>query len=209
MILWLADEAAIEKPPRTLRRLMRRGLEIKHCGQFGPHSKYFPYVMADEPTRTLVTADDDVYYPRNWLSKLVAAHRPGEVTAYRARIRSDTSYSTWPMCTTSEPSDRVFATGVSGVAYPPELLSELRRRGDSFLAVCPHADDVWLHFAALASGVNVRQVSNTAANWWPQLGTAAIGLWPENVINHANDDVIGPTRRAWMDVKRTRGSVTG
>ncbi|TGD84239.1 hypothetical protein BayCH28_26020 [Mycolicibacterium sp. CH28] len=198
VILWLADEAAVKKPPRTLRRLVQRGLEIKHCGDFGPHSKYFPYVMASESTRTLVTADDDVYYPRNWLSRLVAAHRAGEVTAYRARIRSDEPYANWPMCTTSEPSDRVFATGVSGVAYPPELLSVLRSRGDAFLAVCPHADDVWLHFAAVASGIPVRQVSNVAANWWPQLGVAAGGLWAENVMHHANDLVIEPTCRAWL-----------
>ena len=48
------------------------------------------------------------------------------------------------MCTTTEASESVFATGVSGVAYPPELLGALRDRGDVFAQVCPRADDYWL-----------------------------------------------------------------
>jgi hypothetical protein len=196
IVLWLDDEDVVQNPPESLRRLMRRGLEIKHCADYGPHKKYFPYVMEKPPTRTLVTADDDMFYPRAWLAKLVAAHRAGEVTAYRARIRTDGSYGTWPMCTTNESSPQVFATGVSGVAYPPQLLTVLREQGDSFLSVCPRADDYWLHFAAAASDTPVRQVSDVAADWWP-LRIAPSGLWIENVKKTANDSVCEPTERAW------------
>lgn len=144
LILWLDDREACLHPPAPLERLQARGLEIRHCRDYGPHKKYFPYVnevLPDEPDRTLVTADDDVYYPPTWLAELLVAHRPGEVTAFRARVRSDGPYRTWPMCTTTEASETVFATGVSGVAYPPELLGVLRDRGDAFAHVCPRADD--------------------------------------------------------------------
>jgi hypothetical protein len=139
-----------------------------------------------------------MYYPRGWLTDLVAAHRDGEVTAYRARLRTDEPYASWPMCTTDEPSDRVFAIGSCGVAYPPRLLSVLRARGDEFMQVCPRADDFWLHFAAVASGVPVRQIACLPAAWWPQLRLAGTGLWPENLKQGGNDAIAVATARAWL-----------
>src|SRR5689334_21700643 len=47
VVLWHEDESVIRKPPRELRRLMKRGLIIKHCLDYGPHTKYFPYVMEE------------------------------------------------------------------------------------------------------------------------------------------------------------------
>ncbi|BBY80086.1 hypothetical protein MPUL_12440 [Mycolicibacterium pulveris] len=198
IILWIEDPSIVANPPAPLRRLRRRGLEIKQCDDFGPHKKYYPYLLEGEPTRTLVTADDDMYYPRRWLENLLAAHRDGEVTAYRARLRTDGPYASWPACTTDKPSDRVFATGVSGVAYPSSLLSALRARGDSFMDICPRADDFWLHFAALATGLTIRQVANFPADWWPQLRLAGTGLWPENLKEGGNDAIAAQTARAWL-----------
>ena len=198
LILWLDDAATVANPPASLQRLQVRGLEIRHCPDYGPHKKYFPYVneiLPEEPTRTLVTADDDVYYPTEWLAELLAAHRPGEVTAFRARVRSDGAYRSWPMCTTTEPSEKVFATGVSGVAYCPRLLHTLRARGDEFTTVCPRADDYWLHYAAVATGIPIRQVRDVPANWWEMVMKASRGLWDGD--GSANDAVASQARRAW------------
>lgn len=199
LILWLEDEATVAKPPVKLRRLMRRGLEIKHCEDFGPHKKYYPYVLESVLDRPLVTADDDMIYPPNWLSKLVAAHHEGQVTAYRARIRLDGPYATWPLCTTDQASDRVFATGVSGVAYPPEVLKALRLRGDDFTRICPNADDFWLHFAAQSAGVPVRQVDCLPSDWWPQIRLTGSGLWSANLTRGQNDAISVATAAAWAD----------
>lgn len=199
MILWLDDMAACANPPATLLRLCARGLELRFCRDYGPHKKYYPYVcevFPDEPERTLVTADDDVFYPRTWLEELLRAHRQDEVTAFRARVRTDAPYRSWPTCTTTEPSERVFATGVSGVAYPPRLLATLRQRGDQFLEICPRADDFWLHYAAVASGVPIRQVREAPALWWAVPRTAGSGLW--DGVGSANDAIAECTRRAWL-----------
>ncbi|BBX82533.1 hypothetical protein MAUB_04060 [Mycolicibacterium aubagnense] len=199
LILWLDDDTVVNDPPAPLRRLLARGLEIRHCRDYGPHKKYFPYVnevLHDESERVLVTADDDVYYPATWLAELLEAHRPGEVTAFRARIRSAAPYSAWPLCTTTEASETVFATGVSGVAYPPELLCTLRDRGDKFAAVCPLADDYWLHYAAVATGTPIRQVRDAAAYWWPRVTVSNGGLWDSR--GTANDAISEQTRRAWL-----------
>lgn len=202
IILWLDDPAVLADLPGSLRRLCARGLEVRACHDYGPHKKYFPYVCEiypDEPGRTLVTADDDVFYPPNWLDELLAAHRPDEVTAFRARIRSDGPYRTWPVCTTTEPSEQVFATGVSGVAYPPRLLEVLRNRGDQFTDICPRADDFWLHFAAVATGVPIRQVRDAPALWWAMLVRSHRGLW--DGTGTANDAIAAQTEQAWLDEK--------
>jgi hypothetical protein len=199
VILWLDDTNTVSDPPATLRRLQTRGLELRHCHDYGPHKKYYPYVselFPDEPNRPLVTADDDVYYPSTWLEELLAAHRPDEVTAFRARIRLDGPYGSWPMCTTTEAVDRVFATGVSGVAYPPRLLQTLRDRGTEFTRICPRADDYWLHFAAGAVGIPIRQVRSAAADWWPMPVASNRGLWDGD--GRANDAIVEQTRRAWL-----------
>lgn len=197
LILWLDDEAAVLNPPPHLKRLVKRGLEIRPCADFGPHKKYFPYLLDGQPSRTLVTADDDVYYPKSWLKDLLDQHRGGEVTAYRARIREDAPYAIWRMCDNDQASERVFATGVSGVAYPPILLEILRSRGDEFMRVCPKADDFWLHFAAVGSGVPIRQVGSRPADWWPHLRSGGTALWHRN-LSQGNDEIAARTATAWL-----------
>lgn len=200
VILWLDDEEVVANPSDPLQRLQERGLEIRHCRDYGPHKKYFPYVsevLDAQPDVPLVTADDDVIYPVTWLSELMTAHHDEHVTAFRARIRTAAPYRTWPLCETTAPSERVFATGVSGVAYPVKVLAALRDRGDRFMSVCPRADDFWLHYAALATGTPVRQVRCEAAEWWSNLSMLASGLCRQNIT--ANDRISSAARYAWLD----------
>jgi hypothetical protein len=198
VILWHEDEAVLRNPPRSLRRLMKRGLKIKNCADYGPHKKYFPYVMEANLERPLVTADDDVLYPRRWLAGLVAAYRPDVVVAYRAYTMSNERYILWPPCTSTIPSMNLLPTGVSGVLYPPKVLKALRVRGADFMRVCPHADDFWLHYAAVASGVLTRQVSDSAATWWP-IRPREPGLMQNNRMEGGNDSISEAARKAWLE----------
>lgn len=199
IILWLDDVAALADPPGSLKRLQARGLEIRGCPDYGPHKKYFPYlndILPEHPGRTLVTADDDVYYPATWLQELLAAHRPDQVTAFRARIRNEGPYVEWALCDETTPSDTVFATGTSGVAYSQPVLEMLKKRGDEFIEICPRADDFWLHYATVASGLKVRQVRNTAALWW-STSLSKEGLW--DGTGKANDSIAIRAREAWLN----------
>ena len=68
LILWIDDEVLLNNPPATIRRLAKRGLEVKPCKNYGPHKKYYPYVESEQTfSAPLVTADDDVLYPQYWL----------------------------------------------------------------------------------------------------------------------------------------------
>lgn len=156
--------------PTTLQRLQKRGLDIVFCDDVGPHTKYFPYLLSkvnfDVP---LVTADDDIMYPLHWLKRLAEAWatNPDLVNCYRARkiICKEAKlapYNQWPLCRNSIGSTTNFATGVSGVIYPPLLLKALKQAGDEFKYCCPTNDDVWLHIIAIRSGFKVRQLDPVA-----------------------------------------------
>lgn len=195
VILWHEDRAVVDHPPPALRRLQRRGLEIRHCTDYGPHKKYFPYVLECDLKRPLATADDDALYPRGWLAGLLAAYSPDHVAAYRAHRISGQPYRNWLPCTDTTPSRDILATGVSGIIYPPTVLAALRRRGSEFMSICPRADDFWLHYATVASGALIRQVSAEAATWWPAQPRQR-GLWCSNQFD--NDRIMKPTRDAWL-----------
>ncbi len=69
LVLWLGSEDFAAHLPKTLQRLVARGLEVRQSEDLGPHTKYWPLV-AEGPGGDFVTADDDVYYPRGWLAEL-------------------------------------------------------------------------------------------------------------------------------------------
>jgi hypothetical protein len=166
LILWIDEEVLIRNLPAPIRRLSKRGLEIKSCLNYGPHKKYYPYVQSQEAfSAPLVTADDDILYPRYWLKKLIEANReyPDTVNCYMARVvdvdkGGIRKYAGHKLCSSTRSSFRNLAIGAMGVIYPPSLLMVLKRAGTAFEAYCPRADDIWLHVQALRSGYKVRQI---------------------------------------------------
>ena len=204
LILWLDDEAAFRNRPDSLRRLEARGLEVKLAGGYGPHTKYYPYLESqtalDAP---LVTADDDTLYPAGWLKGLADAFvkYPTLVSCCRAhKILLEgpgfAPYVTWERCSSKAPSILNFATGVSGVIYPPALQRQLKAAGLDFVALCPKADDVWLHLQALRGGFQVRQVKSWEQSFPTLPGTQGTGLIQGNVHGSQNDVQIRRTYTA-------------
>lgn len=196
LILWLDDVVLYADLPTPLLRLKRRGLEIKFCKNYGPHKKYYPYVESQKTfTAPLVTADDDVIYPRNWLAGLLSAHDkfPQCVNCYRARVMtlkagSISPYREWPLCESTEASYRTVATGVSGVIYPGMLLEDLKSAGTAFEARCPRADDLWLHVQAIRSGFQIRQIKTKPIHFPMIPGTQQTSLYAENCAQDAGND---------------------
>lgn len=198
MILWLDEPLRYTDRPAALRRLEARGLEIRLTEDWGPHKKYFPALaVALENDLALATADDDTLYPRSWLGKLAATAQraPGEILCYRANLVTIDGdrmvpYATWPRCRDTVPSVARFATGVSGVWYPPAMLSALQDRGTEFVRHAPRADDIWLHWVALRSGIRVRQVAPVPRHFPYIPGTQTQTLVQENVDGGGNDRLL-------------------
>lgn len=214
IVLWL--DAPVRLPWR-LRRLRQRGLEIRRVPPgWGVHTKYWPFLLEEDLSGPLVTADDDIVYPPHWLDDLVRMHRrfPNDVIAHRAHhvaMRSPESfvpYSDWPKCLTDQPAYSHFATSVSGQLLPSALQVALRSEGDRFLELAPTADDVWINRCAVKHGFPTRQVVATPLHWWFIPGSQTSGLNAVNVFGGANDRQMelahdSTTReRLWSDAIR-------
>lgn len=179
LLLWLDEPELLQHPPSMLRRLQRRGVEILRTDDYGPHKKYYPYVASQRSfDAPLVTADDDVLYPRDWLAELVAAHgrQPDAVQCYRARVMVLSGdrfapYATWSDCCSTAASHRHFSVGLAGVLFPQAVLGELQRQGDAFRATCPRTDDIWLNLHAQRVDAKVRQVLETPRHFLLLPGT--------------------------------------
>ena len=215
LILWLAHEDLDRRLPHTLRALQRRGLEIRGCDDLGAHKKYYPYAAsAPRDDLPLVTADDDVLYPRRWLETLLLRSRqyPQSTIGYRGELLrflpdgSVAPYRTWALATTSKPDHRLVLTGVGGVLYPPAVVAEAARYGIQFLDECPRGDDLWLHRATLRSGFVPRQVFDDAVHHAAVPGSQRTALMATNVPG-GNDEQIRRTYRA-ADLERLRGLET-
>ncbi|WP_194420375.1 glycosyltransferase [Microbacterium abyssi] len=199
VILWLDDEPALLSPPPGLRRLINRGLELRRTEDLGPHKKYFPALetaLTDQVQR-LVTADDDVLYPRWWLTHLMAAAAadPTSIVAYRARqIRLSEDgfepWTTWPLCTSDKPSFLHFGIGEAGVAYPRAVLRALHGRGAGFLVTAPRVDDIWLNSTAIAAGAETRQVFRKPFQPLALPGTQNVALAHSNIAGGGNDEAL-------------------
>lgn len=201
LILWIDEGTVIENLPPALLRLRDRGLEIRPTPDIGPYKKIIPALAEslrpDGGRMPVVTADDDVLYPRNWLQRLLAraATEPGLVHCYRARevvVDGDAlaPYANWPVCVSDAPGFDRIATGVSGVYYPPALLDALAAAGDGFTAKAPRADDLWAHHTAVVAGLRVRQLSRMPRHFPEIPGTRQNSLYSSNLRRGANDPQI-------------------
>lgn len=217
MILWLDDPRLLDNEPAGLRRLRRRGVEVRLSGNYGPHTKYYSYVSTPElEGYPLVTADDDIIYPSDWLQVLLDANLAHPemihghwVSTIGVNNGSITQYQAWERRRDTTPAFNNFALGVSGVIYPPAMLRELRHRGTLFMDVCPGADDIWLHWVALRAGIPVRQVDSTPRHFPMIPGSQHTPLNELNVDQHRNDHWIrGLYSNADIDVLAAAGKAT-
>lgn len=201
--LWVDPGTDRDALSRLLMRLESRGLKIEESpNNFGPHTKYFPHVLASlGRSSRFVTADDDILYPRYWLQRLVESSdaRPDVIHGHRVhRVSTNSSgrlcpYNEWRPAKDVEARFDNFATGVSGVIYPPAMSKVLRDAGDGFLAICKNADDVWLHACALSAGIRIAQVGHKPKVFPEILRSQGMALHRSNTAQGLNDPQIAAT----------------
>jgi hypothetical protein len=195
LILWL-DDPALAELPTSLRRLERRGLEVRRVDPgLRVHTKWWPYVQGIEAHRVpMVTSDDDQLYPPHWLTRLheVAQAHPAAVVAHRAHrvalgAEGLAPYTSWEPVRSTSPGFGNFGTSVSGQLFPAALLDRLREAGMRFLQATPNADDVWLYAQGVKAGFPTVQTGIAPANYPFVPGSQTGGLYLENVLQEGND----------------------
>ena len=193
IILWLDNTSEdLSELPYELTQFIKNGLEIKFVKDIGSYTKVI-YAFKEFPFAINITADDDIYYQRDWLKKLYLSYiaHPEDIHVHRAhRVDLNTPYEKWQKHI-SEESARYdnFLTGVGGVLYPPKCFTKEVLRDDVFLKQAPKADDIWLWVMALVHNRKIRVVKNhlktlIATNIYKQ-------LFKDNLYKHnkkgAND----------------------
>lgn len=184
-VLWIAeaDAAAL---PADVRALEKHGLTIRTCADLRSYKKIIP-ALHEFGDAFLVTADDDVHYPPNWLETFCKAYKPGEkaALAYRAhRMVMNAGklapYDQWHFEITDQaPAKDVFFTGVGGVFYPPGLLHQDVTNEALFMKLCPVGDDIWLNWMVRLNGGTVRKVGPKQRFYeWP--GSQGVALQNTN-----------------------------
>lgn len=197
VILWLADSQFPNREadlPEALLALREHGLSIEWCEDIRSYKKLIP-ALEKYPDDIIVTADDDIIYPSDWLRRLVAAYieRPDMLHSLRSHELRITSgnlapYASWRHeVEEAAPSFCNFCTSGGGVLYKKELLHNDILKKDIFLKVCPDADDIWFWGMAVLRGTRINLVSPSLGKLSYVEGSQDDALWRVNLTQNAND----------------------
>ena len=174
LVLWLAEEEFPGKEkdiPSKVLKLRRNGLTIKWCRNLHSYKKLIPALRAF-PNDILVTADDDIFYPENWLESLYESYlgNPEFIHSHRAhRIKLEDGrvapYSAWEKCVADVfPSYLNFLTSGGGVLAVPGHFHRDMTEERLFRSLCPQGDDIWFWAMAVMNGTRVNVVKNPVNN---------------------------------------------
>lgn len=212
VILWLAHEQFPGRDadlPEAVLKLQELGLEIRWTHDIRSYKKLVP-TLAEYADKIIVTADDDTFYPPDWLSSLyasyvqsgyrqmVCAHRvhhitfddQGKILPYPQWLQH--SQNTVPQ------SFLNFATGVGGILYPPSCLHPDVLREDVFMKLAPTGDDIFFWAMAVLQGSPTCLTPNKVLCAF-DLAAGGEALWHAN-FNGLNDIQISATLEAYPAV---------
>lgn len=191
--------------PAGVRSLAEAGeIEIVTVENIGSYRKLLPVLdRLAGGDAIIVTADDDVAYPRDWLRGLVEASASHDgIVAYRSRwmVRRDgvlQPYNLWPFAGADSTGLPILPTGRGGILYRPGFLPD-RALLHALMRLAPHQDDIAFRFASLAQGIPVRTLdfarSGSAGAEFDGF-TYPQSLYRKNVLEHgavnANDAAVG------------------
>jgi hypothetical protein len=172
--LWIGKNDATSLP-KKLRILKSPRFVIEVTDDIRSYTKIIPCLMR-APDAYIVTCDDDIYYPPDWLESLLASYKPGAkvISCNRAHLirlngaGDPLSYADWEHNTTFAGTSRcIFPTGVGGVLYAPKGFHQDVTRVAQFQKLCPTADDVWLYWMAALNGYQFKTtgMQNRPITW--------------------------------------------
>lgn len=201
IIVWLSTADFPDRTiPRKILLLKERGVQVRFVDENIKSYKKIIYTYLeykDYKDMYIVTADDDVYYPKDWLKGFTEhTKKKKRVFCYRAKkiaVNTDGEllrYSSW--VESNQNSNKIInlPTGVSGVCYPMESLYGVDNK-EVFLRLCSSADDVWLKFVTLKNGFSSELIGSKSRHFPPvtlPFNRPQKGLEIENVINDKNRD---------------------
>lgn len=200
IVLWLADEQFPGKEndlPKELLELKPLGLEIRWCEDIKSFKKLIPS-LREFPEAIIVTADDDIHYPRHWLCSLYLAWlEHGQSFIHAGGVESITfdsdgqpaPFAQWKWNPAdARPAFKHTFGGCYGVLYPPHCLHSDVLDGSKALELSPSSDDFWFWTHALRNGTKIRLVMENRQQILtdPRVKSTP-ELWTQNYSGGGND----------------------
>ncbi len=198
VLLWLAETQFPNREkdlPESLLNLVPLGLSIRWTSpDLRSYKKLVP-ALKEFPDDILVTADDDIYYERTWLKRLVNSYEnhPFEIQAHAVRRMTWNSegepspYAQWAYVCEENVHPRNMGVGFGGVLYPPHIFHSDVCRADLFQMLAPQADDLWFWTMLKRRGVCVRLVRYAQTNAKIVENTQDGALLLQNIDGGRND----------------------
>lgn len=197
IIVYLGADSVGMDLPSNIKRFEEYGIEFKIDEENNLRSyKKFFYAMQEYPDDVVITADDDIIYPDDWLESLVNSYKkyPHSISARRVHMMKlqygeIAPYNSWKDQYRKEikPCNALFPTGCGGVLYPPHSLDERAFDKDVFMDICTNADDVWLKCMALLNGYPTVWVPNNVIDLPEVENSYVTALQNNNVGQNMND----------------------
>ncbi|TVT30942.1 hypothetical protein [Marinobacter vinifirmus] len=148
----IAQSESIDQLIGSLPAESRSRVSVRWVPNTGPYRKLIPMLREAGPDDLIVTADDDIFYGRDWLSGLLVAYEDAGGKPVAARVRTKrinflgkkTSYLFWNLINQPKTVQGDFiVTFGGGVVLTRAMFREQDIADDSFLKVAPTADDLW------------------------------------------------------------------
>lgn len=183
-----------------LKSFERYGVEFFLCKNLRSHTKLLP-TLSRFPKFCIITADDDIYYAKDWLRLLCEEHKhhPNDVCCHLIhRITWNNceinSYQKWKHNFKEYSAYKSnFLLGVGGVLYPPDVFYKDILQEKLFMSLTPYADDIWFYFMVVLNNKKIRQIKHPLTNLcfvnpYREYGiTEGTTLMQQNVGENKND----------------------
>lgn len=168
IILWIA-QADFSKLTPKIKKKLNQGVQLRLVDDVRSYKKLV-FAVDEFPESYIVTADDDVFYPPDWLGELVEgqAKASGVITCHRVhRVTKKVDgaiapYSEWERDVQDEaayqPSCDLMPTGIGGILYPPRWFHPDLTERTLFERYAPSADDLWFFWCARRAGSQYMKV---------------------------------------------------
>jgi hypothetical protein len=180
---------------KSLKRLSKYGVVYRSCkNDYKSYLKLAP-LIGHSDFDAVITVDDDIYYPRNFVLELLSQFREDSslIVGHRgflADLSNESVHSWKPVLKDTKSDSEIFLTGVGGILYPAQVLKVFNDHMEDILRLAPSADDLGFFFVENELRLSRMAIFTDCSRpkYWP--GSQTLALWKKNVRGGENSKAL-------------------